>query len=127
MQEALGRRAVNAILRSVAQRLTVRLSGFTTVVILARMLSPADFGTVAVAASILPVIYLLADMGFSTYIVQAADIGPQTLSTAFWLRRNWDHSGIRLAASGPLLAMVFNDPGPPRSCTVWHPHCSSSL
>lgn len=66
------------------------------------MLSPADFGTAAVATSILPVIYLLADMAFSTYIVQAADIGPETLSTEFWFTAR---IGIilasGLAASGP--------------------------
>src|SRR5690606_25079900 len=67
-----------------AQKWFSRLSGLLTVVILARLLAPADFGLVAIALSIIPFLTLLSDLGFSTYLVQARDPTPEHYSTAFW-------------------------------------------
>jgi O-antigen/teichoic acid export membrane protein len=80
----LRERAAGGVLWSVVQRWAVRIGGLLTVVVLARLLTPDDFGLVAVAMAFVPVIYLLSDLGFSTYVVQAERIGPRLLSTAFW-------------------------------------------
>ncbi|MFC8682204.1 lipopolysaccharide biosynthesis protein [Microbacterium ureisolvens] len=107
----LGRRAVVGMLWSAGQRWAVRLTGFITMLILTRTLSPEDFGTVAVAASLLPFMYLLADMGFSTYVVQAQEAGPKTLATAFWFTAGAGLvlSGL-LVAVAPIVAALFDTP-----------------
>ena len=62
----LGDRAAAGVLWTVLQKWVVRLGGLLTVAILARLLSPADFGVVAIAMTVIPLIYLLSDLGFST-------------------------------------------------------------
>lgn len=110
--ERLGSRAVGAVMWSAGQRWVVRLTGFATALVLTRMLSPGDFGTVAIAMSLLPVIYLLADMGFSTYVVQAESVEQRMLSTAFWFTTGAGAAlaGI-LALSAPVVAWGFDVPG----------------
>lgn len=107
----LADRTVSGVAWSFAQKWAVRITGFITVAILARMLTPADFGTVAVALAVLPLTYLLADMGFSTYIVQSQSATPKMLSTAFWFSAA---AGAvlcgALVAGAPLLASMFQAP-----------------
>jgi O-antigen/teichoic acid export membrane protein len=67
-----------------AQRWLLRLTGLVTIAILARTLDPHDFGVVAIASTVLPFIYLLSDLGLSTYLVQAKDPDRRVVSTAFW-------------------------------------------
>ena len=62
----------------------VRASGFVTLVVLTRTVSPQEFGVVAAAMAVIPLVYLLADLGFSTYLLQADELDQRSLSTAFW-------------------------------------------
>ena len=100
----LGDRAAAGVLWTVLQKWVVRLGGLLTVAILARLLSPADFGVVAIAMTVIPLIYLLSDLGFSTYVVQAADASQRVLSTAFWYSAS---AGVLLAGGLVLLAPVL--------------------
>lgn len=107
----LGRRAVNGVLWMTAQKWFARIGGLITVAILARLLTPEDFGVVAVAMTILPLLYLLADLGFSTYLVQAERVDATVSSTSFWFS---SVAGVVLAgalyfAAAPLAA-IFSVP-----------------
>jgi O-antigen/teichoic acid export membrane protein len=108
----LGRSAAVGALWLTAQKWVVRLSGFVTIAILTRLISPEDFGVVAAAATITPFVLLLADLGLSTYIVQADAADSRMLSTGFWFSAL---AGTALAAgmalSAPLLAAAFNIEG----------------
>lgn len=109
--EGMRDRAAGGVLWSAAQRWAVRLGGLLTVVVLARLLTPEDFGLVAVAMAVVPLIYLLSDLGFSTYVVQAEEITPRVLSTAFWYAIG---AGVLLTgllvAGAPLIAASFRLP-----------------
>ena len=83
-QEHLGKRAASGFLWLAAQKWAVRASGFATLVVLTHQISPHDFGVVAAAMTVIPIVYLLADLGFSTYLLQTDDIDEESLSTAFW-------------------------------------------
>lgn len=111
-ERTLGQSAVHAVLWTASQRWMVRITGFITIAILTRMLTPADFGTVAIVTAILPLMYLIADLGFSTYIVQAREADQRMLSTAFWFTSS---AGLLLAGAfvcaAPLVDMVFNVDG----------------
>lgn len=107
----LGHQAVTAVLWTAGQKWVARIGGFVTIAILARLLSPAEFGTVAAATAVLPIAYLLADMGFSTYVVQARETSARMLSTAFWFSVT---AGLVLAGAlvlaAPLFAVIFRTP-----------------
>jgi O-antigen/teichoic acid export membrane protein len=108
---ALADRAAVGVLWTVLQKWVVRIGGLLTVAILARLLSPEDFGVVAIAMTVIPLIYLLSDLGFSTFIVQAADASQRVVSTAFWYSAG---AGVLLAGGlvllAPTIAAVFTLP-----------------
>lgn len=54
-------------------------------VVLARLLLPAEFGLMAVAASLLAVIALIADLGLSRALIHFDDARADTLSSLYWL------------------------------------------
>lgn len=92
----LARHTSISVLWMTAQRWVTRLGGFLTIIILTRILSPEDFGVAATATTLLPLIYVLADAGFSAYLVQADDVDERTLATAFWFSLG---SGLLLAGA----------------------------
>src|SRR4051794_38643105 len=110
-QEHLGKRAASGFLWLAANKWVVRVSGFATLVVLTHQISPKDFGVVAAAMTVIPIVYLLSDLGFSTYLLQTDDIDQEGLSTAFWTSVAAAavlSAGMALVA--PLLAMAFQIP-----------------
>jgi O-antigen/teichoic acid export membrane protein len=83
-QEHLGKSAASGFLWLAAQKWAVRASGFATLIVLTHQISPHDFGVVAAAMTVIPIVYLLSDLGFSTYLLQTDDLDQENLSTAFW-------------------------------------------
>ncbi|KRE43941.1 oligosaccharide flippase family protein [Knoellia sp. Soil729] len=110
-QEGLGAQAAAGVAWLAAQKWVVRAFGFVTLLVLTRELSPRDFGVVAAAMTVIPMVYLLADLGFSTYLLQAEEPDQRTLSTALWLSVG---AGTLLSAGlvavAPLLAAAFSLP-----------------
>jgi O-antigen/teichoic acid export membrane protein len=106
--EELGSRAASGVLWLTAQKWVVRVSGFGTLIVLTHHVSPREFGVVAAAMTVIPMVYLLSDLGFSTYLLQTDDIDQKSLSTAFWASVA---AGVILStglvAIAPLLAAAF--------------------
>lgn len=104
-----GRRAAAGVLWMTVQKWVLRITGLVTVAVLTRMLRPEDFGLVAAASTVVPVIYLFADLGFATYLVQAETVDQRRLSTGFWFSSS---AGVILCAafafSAPLIERVFH-------------------
>ncbi|MFW5473906.1 oligosaccharide flippase family protein [Knoellia sp. CPCC 206450] len=110
-EEGLGQQAAAGVAWLAAQKWVVRASGFVTLLVLTRILSPREFGVVAAAMAVIPFVYLLADLGFSTYLLQARDSDQRSLSTALWASVG---AGVLLSAglfvAAPLLARAFAVP-----------------
>lgn len=110
-QAGLTRIATTGIAWTTAQTWVVRLTGMATVVILARLLSPEDFGVVAIAMALPPILQLIADMGLSTYILQAKRPTARTYSTFFWYSAV---TGLGLSAllviAAPVIGAVLDTP-----------------
>ncbi len=95
-----------------AQRWVVRVGSLATVGILTRVLRPEDFGLVAAASAVLPVIYLLSDFGFSTFLVQSPRISRADIATTFWFSvASGSVLALGLVLAAPLLADLYNLPG----------------
>jgi len=109
--EDLGSRAASGVLWLAAQKWAIRVSGFVTLIVLTRQVSPLEFGVVAAAMTVIPMVYLLADLGFSTYLLQTDDVDQESLSTAFWASvAAGALLSIGLVAIAPLLAVAFKSP-----------------
>lgn len=115
--EALGGRAASGVLWLLAQKWAARLSGFVTLLVLTRKITPPEFGVVAAAMTVIPIIYLLADLGFSTYLLQADSAGPRTLDTGFWTS----------ALAGALLSVGLFTAAPMLAGTLGVPRVASVL
>jgi PST family polysaccharide transporter len=90
-------------------RISVQLLGL---LVLSRLLTPADFGLVAIVFAINNFALLLRDMGTGSAIIQRAQLDEQTVLTAHWSNCfiGVGLAAILLALSYPL-AIIFKAPG----------------
>ncbi len=82
-----------------------------TTLILARILSPTDYGLQAMVLTLINLCSLFQDAGLSTATVQRQNLAEDQISTIFWI--NVGLGGfltILVAAAGPLLASFYKDP-----------------
>jgi len=80
-------------------------------VVLARLLTPADFGLIAMVAAVTNFGVMFKDMGLSMATVQKANINHSQISTLFWINVAVGIviAGL-LAALAPLVAGFYGDP-----------------
>jgi teichuronic acid exporter len=58
---------------------------FVISIFLARMLSPGEFGLIAMVMVIIAFAKVFADLGLTTALVQSKDVSQKSLSTVFWI------------------------------------------
>lgn len=80
----LRRRAVNGVVWTTVEKWSVRLSTLVGFVILGNLLSPLEFGVVALAMTFINFLTTIADAGFATYLVQKRELTRAIMHTAFW-------------------------------------------
>lgn len=79
--------------------------------ILTRLLTPADFGVVAMVVVISGFLATLAEAGLSTAVVQKRDLDDDALSSLFWLGLGLGvGTAALLAALAPVVALFFEEP-----------------
>jgi PST family polysaccharide transporter len=84
--------------------------GLSTI-ILARLLAPADFGLVAMAAVVIGFIEIFNDLGTATAVIQRKEPSRALLASVFWI-----NAGFGLAATlvlillAPLLGVFYREP-----------------
>lgn len=109
---SLHAQAVHGVLWSVVQRWLVRLSTIVAFVLLGRLLTPAEFGLVALAMVVVTVLTVVTDAGFSAWLVQHRSLDRLATSTAFWISLSLGVVlAVLLAASAGPLAALFGEPG----------------
>jgi O-antigen/teichoic acid export membrane protein len=101
-------RGVSLTLTSQAARFVLQLA---STVVLARMLTPADFGLVAMATAITGLASAFQDLGLSEATIQRQQISDNQVSTLFWINTAVG-LGLMLvtAALAPLLAWFYHEP-----------------
>ncbi|WP_375237003.1 lipopolysaccharide biosynthesis protein [Microbacterium schleiferi] len=89
-------------------RFAAQIVGF---IALSRLLTPADFGIVAMVAPIVTVALLFADLGFGLAAVQAPSLTAGQKSTLFYINVAAGGLGaLVIAALGPVLASFYRQP-----------------
>ena len=78
--------------------------------VLARLLTPTDFGLIALVISVTGVAHLFNDLGLSLATIQRPDLSHREASCVFWVTAiSGSVIAILVAASAPLLSVVFKD------------------
>src|SRR5690349_23031321 len=76
-----------------------------SLMVLARLLDPRDFGLVGMVTAFTGVLNLFRDFGLSSATVQRLDVSEEQLSTLFWINVGIGAAlGLILAASSPFVA-----------------------
>ncbi len=78
-------KALRGVLWNLVEVLGTQGTAFLVFVLLARLLQPASFGLVALAGSVITVLTIFVEAGFSTAIVRSKEITDSKLNTAFWI------------------------------------------
>lgn len=82
-----------------------------TTIALAHLLTPLDFGLVAMVTAISGFADLMRDLGLSFAVVQAPRLSREQASTLFWYSSGLGAAGaITLVAIGPLLTDFYHEP-----------------
>jgi PST family polysaccharide transporter len=80
-------------------------------VLLARLLSPAEFGQVAMVTVVTGFVAVLAQLGVGAAVVQCSDLDRDDLSTLFWLSLGAGGlAAAGVAAVAPWLARFYGEP-----------------
>jgi PST family polysaccharide transporter len=86
-------------------------TGMAATVILARLLTPQDYGLIGMVAIVINFASMFQYLGLSTATVKWAQLNHQQVSTLFWLNMALSTAIMLMtAASGPLLAWFYGDP-----------------
>jgi PST family polysaccharide transporter len=104
------RAAKNIVITGTAQAWRV-VTGFILTVVTTRLLTPADFGILAMVATATALIALVKDLGISQAIVQRDTISPGQINSLFWVSVLTSLAfAILLGLSAPLLASFYAEP-----------------
>jgi O-antigen/teichoic acid export membrane protein len=101
-----------ALVLSFAQRYSALAIQFAAMVVLARLLTPAEFGTYAVASAVVTLAAVLQDFGVGNYLVKEASLDRDKIATAYGVAFviAWPLGLAVYAASGAIAAW-FGNPG----------------
>ncbi|MFE1744019.1 lipopolysaccharide biosynthesis protein [Coleofasciculus sp. H7-2] len=80
-------------------------------VVLARLLSPQDYGLLGMVTSLTGFVYIFNDMGLSAATIQKAEVNHKQVSTLFWVNVALSISlALLTAAMAPLIAWFYGEP-----------------
>jgi O-antigen/teichoic acid export membrane protein len=109
--EKLRRTAVRGAAVSIAGQTAGFVLQMGSVMVLARLLTPADFGIVTMVTTFNLLFRSFGLNGFTELIMQREDISESLISNLFWINLGIGTIlTLAFAASGTLLAMFFHDP-----------------
>lgn len=84
---------------------------FLLVIVLSRLLSPEEFGLIAMVLVFVSIGHLFRDFGMPSVALQAPSLSNQQLSNLFWMNAGTAAiSALAVAISTPLVAKLYNEP-----------------
>lgn len=111
LQRGLGKRAARGAALTFSSNAIRFVLETTRIVVLARLLQPADYGLVAMVTALTGVMEMFKDLGLNTATVTREKLNHDQVSTLFWINAGF---GLVLtlltAAVSPLIAWFYHDP-----------------
>src|SRR5438067_10986077 len=102
-------------IRGGAARMMAQIANFVfrigSVMIMARLLLPKDFGLVGMVTAFTGVLNLFRDFGLSSAAIQRANVTDHQVSTLFWINVSLGVLlGLVTAAAAPFMAAFYHEP-----------------
>ena len=111
MQGDIGRRSVRSGFVRFAERGGILALSVASTATLARLLTPEDFGLIAMVAVLSAIVNSLKNFGLPMALVHREEIRPEAADALFWMTIGLSAAlCIAMAAGGPLLALLFKEP-----------------
>lgn len=111
VQDGHASRSLRGGVISIASRAINALVQVSSVIFLARMLTPEDYGLVAMVTALTGFAPMLVDLGTRDAVAQKEKITEQEISTLFWITiATGMVLSVVIAASGPLIAGFYGKP-----------------
>lgn len=80
-------------------------------IVLARLLTPADFGLMAMAAVVLGFVDIFKDLGTGAALIQREEVSDALLSSVFWFNLAFGVlATLAAVACAPLIALAYKEP-----------------
>ena len=110
-QSNFKRRSIFGVLQALAGRLFQVLVTFGSMVVLARLLSPADFGIVATVSAVAAFLAVFRDAGLAVAAIRSRELTAQQSTNLFWLTLTIS-TVVALAIAGiaPFVADLYRTP-----------------
>jgi PST family polysaccharide transporter len=107
----IARRALRGGVVSIGARVVNAVVQMGSVVILARLLSPEDYGLISMVSAMVGIAPMVVDLGSRDALIQQPHIAPGEISALFWITvaMGCGLSAI-VAGSGPLIAHFYGEP-----------------
>ena len=107
----LRKKAIHGVKWSIIQETAGQMIDFFSIIILARLLGPKDFGLVAMATVIIASLRPFISQGLGAAIIQRSELDDEHLDTVFWSSFICGCLlAVVLAASAQWWAVVFSEP-----------------
>lgn len=82
-----------------------------TTIVLARILSPSDFGLVGMAMVVIGFVAIFKDLGTSAAVIQRKELSEELLSSIFWVNTAFGLlATVVLAVTAPVFAIFYHEP-----------------
>jgi len=103
--------ALRSLLWTAIGKYSNNLVTLVVMAVLSRLLTPADFGVIAMVVVISAFLSIFAEAGLSTAIVQKRELDDDALSSLFWFGIGLGVlTAAALAAAAPLVSLLFGEP-----------------
>lgn len=84
---------------------------FGATIVFARLLSPSDFGLIAMVAAIIGISEMVRDFGLSSAAIQAKTVSDDERTNLFWLNTALGGAcGLAMIALAPLIVALYGEP-----------------
>src|SRR5659263_222395 len=104
-------RTVRSIGWSATSQIAQLLMSVLMLAILARLLTPSDFGLIAMVTVFSSFVAIFSNFGLTSAIIQKKEISDETLSSTFWINVGLGALlTIAFTASAPLVAAFYSEP-----------------
>jgi len=110
IRKDLGRRSFQGFSLTVAGQALKFIITIGATAVLARLLTPDDFGLVAMIVSLTGVAHIFKDLGLSLAVVQRPHLTHRETSCLFWITVAMGVvTALAVASAGPLFALILKD------------------
>lgn len=102
---------INGVFWTTSMRWSIKMSGIVSTAILARLLTPEDYGLVAIGLILVGFIKIFFDLGVELSLIRDANATAEDFNTAWSMRllQSWI-IGVLILLSAPLAAWGYEDP-----------------